>query len=258
MFTVFVLWCSPNHTPIKCRRPIKKRNSMTPTYLASKDCSYLALNVDCSKHGHMKWLTRSLLSRHTRETESLNSQIKKFDGRVLHVVVVIGVNVASDVQSVMADHFGIHPYCVTHNWFLNLCEFAIILTWQVVGRWSHTPSTCWWPLWPKLARRRRRPLMPRSHQTFRPVPTVQLLGIMFRNRCWLTIFHTITTRDADGRCQKRPVQSTPQSKPIMIRLLPLVDKKEPQSFSNRGSFDHPDLQSVNDCIFGFLVYQLNF
>jgi hypothetical protein len=49
---------------------------------------------------------------------------KKFDGRVLHVVVVvvvvvvIGVNVASDVQSVMADHFGRHPYCVTHNWFL--------------------------------------------------------------------------------------------------------------------------------------------
>ena len=29
------------------------------------------------------------------------------------------------------------------------------------------------------------------------VPTVNLLGIMLRNRCWSTIFHTITTKDAD-------------------------------------------------------------
>ena len=35
------------------------------------------------------------------------------------------------------------------------------------------------------------PLMPRSHQTFSPVPTMKLLGIMFRNRCWPIIFHTM-------------------------------------------------------------------
>jgi len=43
-------------------------------------------------------------------------------------------------------------------------------------------------------------LMPQSHQTFRPVPTVKLLGIQFRKRCWLTAFHTITAGDTDGWC----------------------------------------------------------
>ena len=53
-------------------------------------------------------------------------------------------------------------------------------------------------------------LMPRSHQTFRPVPTVKLLGIMLRNRCWsTTTFHTITTVDADRWCHKWLVWSTP-------------------------------------------------
>ena len=33
--------------------------------------------------------------------------------------------------------------------------------------------------------------MSRSRQTFRPVPAVQLLGIMLRNRHWPTTFHTI-------------------------------------------------------------------
>jgi hypothetical protein len=42
--------------------------------------------------------------------------------------------------------------------------------------------------------------MPQSHQTFHPVPTVKLLGIMFRNNCWPTTFDTITTRDADKWC----------------------------------------------------------
>jgi len=32
-----------------------------------------------------------------------------------------------------------------------------------------------------------------------------LLGIMFRNRCWPTIFHTITAGDAKRWCQKWPV-----------------------------------------------------
>ena len=31
-------------------------------------------------------------------------------------------------------------------------------------------------------------------------------------------------------------------------------KKEPQSFSHCGSFDHPDLQSVNDCKFVFFGF----
>jgi hypothetical protein len=31
-------------------------------------------------------------------------------------------------------------------------------------------------------------------------------------------------------------------------------KKEPQSFSHCGSFDHPDLQSLNDCIFVFVGF----
>jgi hypothetical protein len=35
-------------------------------------------------------------------------------------------------------------------------------------------------------------------------------------------------------------------------------KKEPQSFSHCGSFDHPNLQSLNDCRFSFLIYQLKF
>jgi hypothetical protein len=40
--------------------------------------------------------------------------------------------------------------------------------------------------------------VPQSHQTFRPVRVMKLLGIMLRNRCWSTIFHIITTRDIDG------------------------------------------------------------
>jgi hypothetical protein len=43
-------------------------------------------------------------------------------------------------------------------------------------------------------------VMPRSHQTFYPVTTVKLLGIMFRSRRWPTTFHTITAGDADGWC----------------------------------------------------------
>ena len=43
---------------------------------------------------------------------------------------------------------------------------------------------------------------PRSHQTFRLVPAVKLLGIVLRDRCWLTAFHTITAGDGDGWCQE--------------------------------------------------------
>ena len=51
---------------------------------------------------------------------------------------------------------------------------------------------------------RDQPSMPWSHQTFRLVPTVKLIGIMSKNGCWPTTFCTITTGDANGRCQKWP------------------------------------------------------
>jgi hypothetical protein len=35
-------------------------------------------------------------------------------------------------------------------------------------------------------------------------------------------------------------------------------KKEPQSFSHCGSFDHPDPQLINDCRFFFWFYNCNF
>jgi hypothetical protein len=53
------------------------------------------------------------------------------------------------------------------------------------------------------------PLMPRSHQTFRLVPTMKLLGIMFKNRCWPTIFYTISAGDADGWCLNWPGMINP-------------------------------------------------
>ena len=52
-----------------------------------------------------------------------------------------------------------------------------------------------------------RPLMPRSHETFRSVLTVKLLGIMLGNRRWPTTFLTITAADADGWSWNCPVWS---------------------------------------------------
>ena len=43
--------------------------------------------------------------------------------------------------------------------------------------------------------------MPRSHQTFHPVRAMKLLGIMLRNRCWPTTFHTTLAKDADEWCR---------------------------------------------------------
>jgi hypothetical protein len=54
-------------------------------------------------------------------------------------------------------------------------------------------------------------LMPRSHQPFRPVLALKLVGITLRNRCWPTAFHTITAGDVDGRCRNWPVWSTPHT-----------------------------------------------
>ena len=45
-------------------------------------------------------------------------------------------------------------------------------------------------------------LMGWSHQTFHPVPTMKLLGTMFRIRYWPTIFHNITVRFVDTWCHK--------------------------------------------------------
>ena len=54
-------------------------------------------------------------------------------------------------------------------------------------------------------------LMPWSHQTFRLVRALKLVGIFLRNRCWLITFHTITAWDADKWCLNQPVWSTPYS-----------------------------------------------
>jgi hypothetical protein len=56
-------------------------------------------------------------------------------------------------------------------------------------------------------------LMPRSHQTFCPVPIVKLLGITLRNKCWPINFHTNTVGDADGWCRNWPVWLVPHSQP---------------------------------------------
>jgi hypothetical protein len=46
--------------------------------------------------------------------------------------------------------------------------------------------------------RDNRTLTPQSHQNFHPIPTVKLLGIILRNKCWPTTFHTITEMPTDG------------------------------------------------------------
>ena len=57
-------------------------------------------------------------------------------------------------------------------------------------------------LWGMIIRTLRTWYIPRtrpwSHQTFRPVLVVKLLGIMLRNKCWSITFHIIIARDADG------------------------------------------------------------
>ena len=60
-------------------------------------------------------------------------------------------------------------------------------------------------------------LMPRPHQTFPLVPTMKLLGIMFKNRHWSNTFHTITAEDVDGWCLNWMVWTTPQ---YMINMNP--------------------------------------
>jgi hypothetical protein len=50
---------------------------------------------------------------------------------------------------------------------------------------------------------------------------------------------------------------------VKIKISPNIPsnkygKKEPQSFSHCGSFDHRNLQSLNDCKSIFLVLRLQF
>ena len=72
--------------------------------------------------------------------------------------------------------------------------------------WSETTLNYWMML------ERYPNLRGRSHQTFRSVLAVKVLGIMLRNRCWPTTFLTITAGDADGWCRNWPVWSTPQGR----------------------------------------------
>ena len=55
--------------------------------------------------------------------------------------------------------------------------------------------------------------MPQSHQIYRPVPVVELLWILFKNKCWSTIFHILLAGDVDGWYKKQLVWSTPQCPP---------------------------------------------
>ena len=70
--------------------------------------------------------------------------------------------------------------------------------------------------------------MPWSHQRFRFVPTMKLLGSMLRNRHWPTTFHTITARDASRWCQKRPVWSAYEiEEQILVgRLVQIQDFRQ--------------------------------
>ena len=61
-------------------------------------------------------------------------------------------------------------------------------------------------------------VIPRSPQTFRPVPAMKLLGIMFKYRCWPTTFHTITAGDANGWCYNWLVRSASHA-PITPNFL---------------------------------------
>ena len=55
---VFVIWSSPNHTPIKHRCPIKKRNRTTPGYLQQPPCS---VSFRCMLGGSVEVWTNNIL-----------------------------------------------------------------------------------------------------------------------------------------------------------------------------------------------------
>ena len=60
-----------------------------------------------------------------------------------------------------------------------------------------------------------------------------------------------------GGTPKTKSGSNAQPNGVKLSLVENIAKKELQSFSRDcGSFDHPDLQSINDCKFLFLVLRL--
>ena len=91
-------------------------------------------------------------------------------------------------------------------------------------------------------------LMPRSHQTFHPVPAVKLLRIMLRNRCWPTTFHTITLEmpmggARGGRCDQ-PLRSNAMlcgarnlasiiPRPFGVEMLVFIWPKWPEGWSHQ-------------------------
>jgi hypothetical protein len=100
------------------------------------------------------------------------------------------------------------------------------------------------------------PLMPRSHQISYPVLAVKLLGIMLRNRCWPTTFHTITTEDADdvaksNRCDEPlRARSNQTSRPILVVQLVgimLRNRCQPTTFHTTTTEDADDVARNNRC-----------
>jgi hypothetical protein len=91
--------------------------------------------------------------------------------------------------------------------------------------------------------------MPQSHQTFRLVPVVELLGIMFRNRCWHTGFHIIAARDANGWCLKLAGVIGPSA---AGKFLGIVDQDPSDSKSNRL---HVDI--FRFCFHSFEIYSID-
>ena len=83
---------------------------------------------------------------------------------------------------------------VYFSFFLLICEYSIDSS-RMMGNFFQVLKFKW--LFLKL--------MPRSHQMFYPVAPMILLGIMLRNRCKSTTFHTIITEDADKQCFNWPV-----------------------------------------------------
>ena len=65
------------------------------------------------------------------------------------------------------------------------------------------------------------------------------------------------TTGGGGGTPKTKSGSNAQPNGVKLSLVENIAKKELQSFSRDcGSFDHPDLQSINDCKFLFLVLRL--
>jgi hypothetical protein len=80
--------------------------------------------------------------------------------------------------------------------------------------------------------------MLRSHQTFRPVLIVKLLGIMFMIRCLPTTFHTII-------CSRRCRRMVPEAVGVISPLneKPTAFAHNVPSFHGSGEYNQWDAQS---------------